>query len=76
MKNPTHHNHESSSAITILHDVYGAGPSNSSAARWTESSATPNCFATMICNRIVVVHQADQAPVNFGSGQNPVNTQV
>ena len=71
MKNLRKHKLESSSAVTILHDAWGAGPSNSSAARWTESSAAPDCFATMIRNRIVMVHQDAQIPVDYGSGQNP-----
>lgn len=76
MKNLANHNLESSSAVTILHDTWGAGPSNSSAARWPESSAAPDCFATMIRNRIVFVREEEQRQVDFGSGQNPVNTET
>jgi hypothetical protein len=75
MKNLAKHNLESSSAVTILHDAWGAGPSNSSAPRWSGSSAAPNCFATMIQNRIVMVYEEQQGPVDFGTGQNPVTSE-
>jgi len=55
MKNLTTHQIKTSSNPVIVHNTGSSGPSNSSAARWAESSATPDCFATAIRDRAIMI---------------------
>lgn len=48
----------------IIHNVGTSGPTNSSAARWNESSATPDCFATIIRDRILQVQYEESSPID------------
>ena len=61
MKNPLMHRVLTSPNSTIVHNAGVNGPSNSSAARWTESSASPDSFAAIIRDRFVLVQNIENA---------------
>jgi hypothetical protein len=67
----TIHKMKTSANPTIIHNSFEHGPSNSSAARWSESSASQDCLATMIRNRTVFIPDQIVAESPFGSGDNP-----
>jgi len=72
MKNLTPHQIKTSLHPTIVHNNNSYGPSNSSAARWSESSATNDCFATQIRDRAVLVQyeECNEADFNMNLGDN------
>ncbi|MEI6194973.1 MAG: hypothetical protein WCS42_11665 [Verrucomicrobiota bacterium] len=49
------HQIKTSSHPTIVHNAGSRGISNSSAERWNESSAAPNCFASIIRDSVIIV---------------------